>query len=126
MWFVRFAIKVLLFPWLRHHTDQTNATFFRRGTKQTYPRQLRPFRWHWLPGYQRLGIASCIFWAPIWLIYGWFWQHTTTVIVLVGLGVISLALGGWRGYQRFQSQGTAPRGDQAPVPATGEPAGRAH
>lgn len=122
MWLVRFAIKVVIFPWLRHHTDQTNATFFRHGTKQTYPRQLRPFRWHWLPGYQRLGLALCIFWVPFWLIVGWFAMHTLTVIALWTVLGLTVALGGWRGYKRFQDQGAHPGSREAAQPAAGDPA----
>lgn len=45
-----------LLAWLllRHHTEHTNATFFRAATKQRRATDQRPATWHWLPGYQRL------------------------------------------------------------------------
>ena len=75
----------------RHHTDRTNATFFRPATRQRNAIDQRPVRWHWLPGYQRLLWKVAMVFGPG--IIAWWWFHLThgAVVVLVALLVFAVA-----------------------------------
>lgn len=58
----KLAALMMFRTMLKHsHVHKTNATFFRRGTRQLDPRALRPSRYAFLPGYQKLAIKWTVF-----------------------------------------------------------------
>lgn len=53
-WLLRLIVRYFVWSFLAHHTHRTNATFFHKATQQMHSKELRPGRWHWLAGWQRM------------------------------------------------------------------------
>lgn len=94
--------RYLIWTWLAHHTHYTNATFWRRATMQARPRDLKPWAWHWMPGYQRFLIKSGLFLTVTVGFWGWYWEHNATVYTILALTLLAVAVGGWQGYRSFR------------------------
>lgn len=92
----------MIWTWLSHHTHQTNATFWRPATLQTHPRELRPWVWHWLAGYQRMLIKVGTFLVLIGTLIGWFEYRRTTEIILIAIVLVTAGAGGRTAFRRFQ------------------------
>lgn len=99
---LRTFLKFMIWTWLTHHTHYTNATFWRRATMQARPRDLKPWAWHWMPGYQRFLIKSGTFLTLTVGFWGWFWEHDATVYTILSVTVLAGAVGLWQGYRAFR------------------------
>lgn len=94
--------RYLIWTWLAHHTHHTNATFFRRATLQSKPRDLKPYPWYWMAGYQRMLIKVTTFLVVTVGFWGWFFEHTATVYTLCAVTLLAIVMGGWQGYRSFR------------------------
>jgi Flp pilus assembly protein TadB len=92
---VKFLVKLLarymLWSFFRHHTHLTNATFLRPATKQRNPVDQRPWKWHWLPGWQRMLWKLLIVFGPG--LVAWWWIDLTHDAAMVLVLFLVLAVG---------------------------------
>lgn len=98
----RTVFKFFIWTWLTHHTHQTNATFWRKATMQSHPRELKPWAWHWLAGYQRMLIKVSTFLTVTVGFWGWFWHQDVTEYSVLAMFLLAAVVGGWQGYRTFR------------------------
>lgn len=79
---LRTFASYLLWTFLRHTADRTNATFFRKATRQMHEKDQRPPAWHWLPGYIRALVKLAVFLALVGLPVLWWYDPDTATTLL--------------------------------------------
>lgn len=82
---------------------KTNATFFRRATRQTPT--ANPGRWSMAPGYVRAGVRLGV----IAFVYGW-WQYRTVTILTLGVALLTGVVLVWHRWRarRYERDVLAP------------------